>query len=222
MKDPHRIGMRLAVSLLSLAAIALAGPAWAEARPKVVIIPFVSEGGGDTTLSATCAVCGGVHEHGAVPTEAVSTLTAVALRRVMALEHFDVVPLSEVRQALADAHRSCTAANIVDCALETADDLEADFAIVGVIFRYAERIGSSVAAQQPATVAFDIHVIRSRDGQTVWGSSIDETQRPLFDNVLQARAFFQHRARWVTAAELAETAIGAALKRLPGLAELNE
>jgi hypothetical protein len=48
-----------------------------------------------------------------------------------------------------------------------------DFIFVGVLFRYEERIGSSIGAEKPASVGFDVHLIRMKDEKMVWIGKFD-------------------------------------------------
>ncbi len=65
--------------------------------------------------------------------------------------------------------------------------------MVGILFRFEERIGSSLGVEKPASVAFDLHLFRLRDGVRVWDGKFDETQKPLFDNLLQIGSFIEGR-----------------------------
>lgn len=96
-------------------------------------------------------------------------------------------------------------------------ELGAEGIVVGYIFRFRERKGESYAVQQPASVAFGIHLLRVADGALVWRGSFDKTQSALMENILQAPAFYREKGRWVTAAELAEEGLEQALMTFPGL-----
>jgi hypothetical protein len=101
-------------------------------------------------------------------------------------------------------------------------ELKADFVMLGILFRFEERVGSSLGVEKPASVAFDLHLFRLRDGVRVWDGKFDETQKPLFDNLLQTGSFIRRKAQWLTAAELAEVGMEEMLKKLPGVKELEE
>jgi hypothetical protein len=89
--------------------------------------------------------------------------------------------------------------------------------VVGYLFRFRERKGEPYAVQQPASVAFDIHLLRVQDGVLVWRGSFDKTQSALMENILQAPAFYREKGRWVTAEELAAEGLEQVLKSFPGL-----
>jgi hypothetical protein len=56
----------------------------------------------------------------------------------------------------------------------------------------------------------------------VWEGKLDETQRPLSENLFKIGSFFRRKAHWLTAEELAGVGMDEMLKRLPGLKELEE
>jgi hypothetical protein len=100
--------------------------------------------------------------------------------------------------------------------------LDMDFIFIGVLFRFEERIGSHIGAEKPASVAFDVHLIRLKDEKMVWIGRFDETQRPLSENLLKMGAFVRRKASWLTAGELSSVGMDEMLKRFPGPKELEE
>jgi hypothetical protein len=90
------------------------------------------------------------------------------------------------------------------------------------IFRFEQRVGSSIGVEKPASVAFDLHLFRIKDGAQVWDGTFDETQKALFDNLLQAGTFFRGGAKWLTAEELAALGMDKLLKKLPDARELSQ
>jgi ribulose 1,5-bisphosphate carboxylase large subunit-like protein len=64
--------------------------------------------------------------------------------------------------------------------------------------------------------------MRLKDGVEVWRGRMDETQRPLSENLFKIGSFFRRKAKWVTAEELASVGMDEALRKLPGATELEE
>jgi hypothetical protein len=96
-------------------------------------------------------------------------------------------------------------------------ELGAEGIVTGHVYRFRERKGEPYAAEQPASVAFEIHLLRVEDGVLVWRGSFDRTQSALMENLLQAPSFYREKGRWVTAEELAEEGLELMLKTFPGL-----
>ncbi len=65
----------------------------------------------------------------------------------------------------------------------------ADGVLVGFVYRYKERVGKAYGVESPASVAFDIHLIRVADGRTIWSAHFDETQQSLGDNLFKLGSF---------------------------------
>jgi hypothetical protein len=100
--------------------------------------------------------------------------------------------------------------------------LNVDFIFLGVLFRFEERIGSSIGAEKPASVGFDVHLFRMRDEKMVWRGKFDETQKPLSEDLLKIGSFVRRKASWLTAGELSSVGMDEMLKRFPGTKELEE
>ena len=66
---------------------------------------------------------------------------------------------------------------------EAGRKLGADAVMVGHIYRFVDRVGGKYAAESPASVAFDLHIVRTADARVLWTGVFDETQKPLTDNL---------------------------------------
>jgi hypothetical protein len=96
------------------------------------------------------------------------------------------------------------------------NELETEGIIVGYVYRYRERMGYPYSAEKPASVAFEIHLVRVSDGVIVWKGIFDKTQKSLMENIFQIASFVKERGQWVTAKELATEGIDAILEKFPG------
>ncbi len=99
---------------------------------------------------------------------------------------------------------------------EVGNTFKADAVLAGYIYRWREREGSDFAVNRPASVAFDLHMVRPRDGAIIWRSKFDKTQQSLLENILEASTFFQHGGRWLTAERLAMIGLDKVLQEMPG------
>jgi hypothetical protein len=82
--------------------------------------------------------------------------------------------------------------------------LSAEAVMVGYIYRWRERRGSDYSVDRPASTAFELCLIRSKDGEILWNASFDKTQAPLSENILEARIFFKGKGKWMTVESLAD------------------
>lgn len=84
---------------------------------------------------------------------------------------------------------------------------DTDAFILCRLHRFRDRQGGDYSVQSPSRVAFDFRVVKAADGQTLFFKEYDETQKPLLDNILGLRLFVKRKGRWISAREMAETAM---------------
>ncbi|GBC60074.1 hypothetical protein DENIS_1017 [Desulfonema ishimotonii] len=87
--------------------------------------------------------------------------------------------------------------------VEIGRQLGAEGVIAGHIYRFQERVGGKYSAESPASVAFDLHLVRVADGQVLWTGYFDETQKALTDDLFQLGTFLKRDGQWVTAEVMA-------------------
>ncbi len=98
---------------------------------------------------------------------------------------------------------------------ETGRQIGADAILVGYVYRFRERVGSNLAANSPASVAFDLYIIDCQQETVVWSAFYNYTQQALSDNLGGMGNFFRRGGRWVTAEELATLAMEDMFADLP-------
>ncbi len=94
-----------------------------------------------------------------------------------------------------------------------------DAVLTGVITRYDDRNGNAFLVDQPASVAYEVYLISTRDGEILWRARFDETQKPLLDNLLLAGRFFRGGGVWQTHDTLTRIGLERVMKTFPGIAE---
>ena len=194
----------------------------ADQKPILVILPFFVEKEEDPARGAICPVCKNVYQRGDVVPGSQNTLTRLLYQKTEAIGTFRIIPLEEAEKILSPSVRRQFEQKPIATAIQIGKELYADFISVEYLFRFEERVGSSLGVQKPASVGFDLHLFRTRDGMEVWKGKFDETQKPLSDNVLKIGSFFRRKAAWVTAEELASDGMDEMLKKLPEPKELEE
>ncbi|MFH1980235.1 MAG: hypothetical protein ABIL58_00175 [Pseudomonadota bacterium] len=146
---------------------------------------------------------GSVFITGDVSPEAAQLFESAVYARITALERFEVLP-PESALGIMSSLTSRDAAPIIDRSLwiESGRALNADGVLVCFIYRYRERVGSRYASEEPASVAFDLTLLRTVDGRIMWTGRFDETQRALSENLLEINKFMKRKG-WISAADLA-------------------
>ncbi|MHB8908929.1 MAG: hypothetical protein ACYDAA_08650 [Syntrophales bacterium] len=100
---------------------------------------------------------------------------------------------------------------------DVGSELGAEGVVAGYVYRFRERKGVSYAVEQPASVAFEIHLLRVSDGALVWRGTFDKEQSSLMADVFQFASFFRGKGKWLTAEELAGEGVEQLLNTFPGL-----
>jgi hypothetical protein len=194
----------------------------AETKPTLAILPFLIERTDDPSRGAVCPVCQGVYKSGNILYGSQRTLTQLLQQKMDILETFRVLPLEKVEDVFSKRERGQFELRPLRSAIQLGKELDVDFIIVGYLFRFEERIGSRIGVDRPASVGFDVHLLRVKDGKRVWDGKFDETQQALSENLLKMRSFVRRKASWLTAEELSSVGMDEMLKRLPGAKELEE
>lgn len=187
-----------------------------EANPHLAIVPFFIE------REAVCPICKRVFMRGGILPGSQNTLTRLLQQKMEAIRTFKVLPMEKMEETLSHWDKGQFKEKLVPSSIQLGKELNVDFIIVGFLFRFEERIGSPIGAEKPASVGFDIHLFRLRDGIEVWKERFDETQRPLSENLFKIGSFFRRKASWLTAEELASVGMDEMLMGLPGTKELEE
>lgn len=194
----------------------------AEEKPALVVLPFFIEKAEDPERGTVCPICKGVYRRGKILPGSQNTLTRLLYRKVEAMGKFTVLPIEKVEEALSQGEKRRFEESPISSSIRFGRDLGMDFVFVGFLFRFEERIGSSIGVEKPASVGCDLHLFRLRDGKMVWVGKFDETQRPLSENLLKIGSFVRRKAQWLTAEELASVGMDEMLRRLPDPKELEE
>ena len=101
-------------------------------------------------------------------------------------------------------------------AREAGEQLHYDAVLITSVERYQARDGSEYAVITPASVSFTFKFLAVKSGQIIWSADFDQTQQPLFENVLKTRSTGSG-FRWLTAAELASAGLTKKLNNCPYL-----
>ena len=101
-------------------------------------------------------------------------------------------------------------------AREAGEQLHYDAVLITSVERYQARDGSEYAIITPASVSFTFKLLAVKSGQIIWSAEFDQTQQPLFENVLKTRSTGSGFS-WLTAAELASAGLTKKLNNCPYL-----
>jgi len=193
-----------------------------EEKPTVAITPFFTERGAEPGRGVFCPICKGIYRSGEILPGSPGTLTRLLHQKIEVLRTFKVLSMEKMEEAFSQWDRRLFEERLIPSCIQLGREWNMDFIFIGILFRFEERIGSPIGAERPASVAFDIHLFRLKDGKEVWQGRFDETQKPLSENLFKIGAFFRRKASWLTAEELSSVGMDEILRRLPGSKELEE
>ncbi len=214
---------KLLVSFFMLGVIfAWSVPLRAETKFSVAVLPFFIERVEDRSRGAVCPICRGAYGRGNVLAGSQIYLTRLLQEKMEATGTFKLLPPEKVEEALSSSDQRQLDLNPMRSSIQLGKELDMDFIFIGFLYRFEQRVGSSIGADKPASVGFDVHLIRLKDGKIVWTGKFDETQRPLSENILKMGSFVRRKAHWLTAEELSNVGMDEMLKRFPGPKELEE
>jgi hypothetical protein len=167
-------------------------------------------------VNIRCPICGKVFMTGEVAEDADRILTEQLFDLLKDRKDIQLIPASQsqgvVSDLLSEDQKNLSERDLL---VKTGCVLKADWVLSGNIFRFRERVGGKYSVDLPASVAFDIHLIRVSDGRLLWTDHFDETQRPLSENLFQLGPFLQRKAKWITANEMAVSGLKDILKGFP-------
>ena len=181
---------------------------------KILILPFKDMAAvfGES-VNGRCPVCGKVFTTGDVAESAVVMLTEHLFTLLKDRKDIELIPSSQAQGVmsglLAGSNKTLEERALQ---LEIGRALNADAIFAGYIYRFRERVGGEYSVDLSASVAFDIHLIRVEDGRVLWSAHLDETQRPLSDDLFRLKLFLRRKAKWITAKEMAISGLEDMLK----------
>jgi hypothetical protein len=102
-----------------------------------------------------------------------------------------------------------------DLYLRIGESLSAEAFLAGYIWRWKDRKGAEFAVEFPASVDFDLYLIRLDDKAIVWKYEYDKTQQSLAENFLDLSTFLRAKGTWLSAFELAELGLEQLVEAFP-------
>lgn len=166
------------------------------------------------TERPTCNISDSVIDTNIIPPEPAEMLTGMLFDQYRGDPRFLIVPEGKCMGFLNNFLASNVSQSQVSIIRSFGKQLEVDAVLYGKIYRYKERIGNNYSVKRPASVGFDLNLIRTRDGALLWRYNFDKTQQALTDNLFDIGFYHSQGMRWLTADELARYGMEKALKDL--------
>lgn len=183
----------------------------------ILVIPFkdMSRIPGNY-MDTRCPVCGRVFVTGEVTDNATDFLTTQTIALLEGYTQYRFVLEPQADTSLDHLYSANPTTNGPrEAFVEKGRKNNTDVVLLGLIYRFKDRIGTGYSVESPASVAFGMHLIRVADGRTIWSAHFDETQKSLGENLFQLGTFLNRGGRWVTAEELATSGLEEIFKKFP-------
>ncbi|MBF0495841.1 MAG: hypothetical protein HQK58_04595 [Deltaproteobacteria bacterium] len=183
---------------------------------KVAVLPFEIPFQADNPpRTARCPISGTLFTPGPVKPGQAVVMSNSLMSRLAGRTAYQIIPPEHVEGIKAGIMSYEAKTSPLVLVQEVGKALNADAVLVCYLFRFQERVGTTLAAESPASVAFILNMVRTSNGEIIWQRVFDETQQSLSENVLNLQAFFQRGVKWLTAEELAQAGLDHTLKNLP-------
>lgn len=195
-----------------------------EEGEKIVVVGFlpsqVNEGNGYEWVRDP--LTGGTFQAGPVPNKAITEMDRILFEKLEGKKSYDFVSPERAKGVVseisyADKEMKIRLRQILQ---ETGKIFGAKAVLSGHIYRWRERQGGDFGAQAPASVAFNLHLLRPVDGVILWSDKFDKAQQALSEDLFDISTFVQGRGRWMKARDLAVIGLNRLLERIP-LREIN-
>lgn len=185
---------------------------------RIAVMPFQRIGPEDGDVrTLRCPVCGVLLTAEKNPPESEKVVEDVFIDRLKGQKGLTIIPPDRTGGIYERVTAGLFKTDIREVLKNVGNELGADGIVIGYVYRYRERKGYSYSAEKPASVAFEIHLIRVHDKAVIWRGNFDRTQTSLMENILQITFFYKERGRWVTAKELTEEGMEEVLQKFPGM-----
>jgi hypothetical protein len=168
---------------------------------KVAVLPYQTAILNKETNRAVSPLTGATHRGGEIiPTAKVvmDQLLAAKLRNSASFALLDPV---QAARLLDERLRSQSLRQAVRA---VGQEMDADAVLIGFIYRMSQRVGEALGAEAPASLAFDLILLRISDGAVVWSNSFDQTQSSLTENLLDIGQYMGRGLYWFRAEEYAQ------------------
>lgn len=192
-------------------------PGGGIALSRLAVLPFQDLTPEDPAAKmVSCPLCGEIFQTDELVPSAGKVVEDIVLTSLR--EHKQITFVDPDKTAEVYARTAASGPAVLPEILQkTGKELNVDAILVGYVFRYRERKGYPYSVEKPASVAFDLHLVRVKDGVIVWRGAFDRTQTSLMENIFQLSSFFSWGGKWVTAKELSAVGLAAILKTFPGI-----
>jgi hypothetical protein len=175
--------------------------------------PLVPEAESGNTVF--CPLCGTSSSSGIILKGSEKIIEEIFVDKLSELKGLELIPSDKVEGVYKRIASESIKEPLMKRLRKAGNEIGADFLAVGYVYRYTERVGYKYSSEHPASVVFEIHLIKTSDGSLIWRGFFDKTQKSLMEDVFQISSFFKGGGKWLTARQLAEQGMGKVFETFP-------
>lgn len=185
---------------------------------KIAVVPFQRVISDDPEIRVVrCPVCGTTFRTCTLVGNPEKKIEEIFMKGIESSGQYSLLPSEYVDGVYKRVSAALFGESPPEILAEMGKEIGADGIIAGYLFYYMERKGFDYSVERPASVAFCVHLIRVKDGVSLWKGVFDKTQSPLMENLFDILPFIKAGGKWVTAEELSREGIEEILKDFPNL-----
>jgi len=132
------------------------------------------------------------------------------------LKEIQIIPPDKVQSIYKRISSESLKKPLLEVLKKVGNELGADVLVLGYIYRYTERVGYDYSSERPASVAFEIYMIKPIDSSTIWRGIFDKTQKSLMEDLFQISSFYKGGGKWLTAQQLSKQGMDEIFETFPG------
>jgi hypothetical protein len=186
-----------------------------DVRTIVVMGFFPALSPGDEPGVIRGPLSGAVHMAYPVLPEVLERMTDTLFSRMVKEKGYELISPDQASGVFASLLSSDTTLEERQILMRVGNAFSSDGVLTGYIYRWLEREGTDYAVHRPASVAFDLYLIRTADGAVLWKGNFDKSQQSLTENLLDFETFVKAKGKWLTADLLGEVGLADLMGRFP-------
>ncbi len=181
---------------------------------KIAVVPFqvLTD---ESSSTVRCPITGTMARSCRSPEDAAGIVEELFLDKLKTYKQLIIIPSDKTEGIFRRVQAESFKARPVDVLREVGKELEADGVVAGYVYCYRERKGYPYSVEKPASVSFEIGLVRVSNGAVAWDGYFDKTQATLMENLFQLSTFMRAGLKWVTVKELAEEGIDGIMETFP-------
>lgn len=107
--------------------------------------------------------------------------------------------------------------NLIDTVAETGVSSGCGAVMVTSVYKFRQRVGSTMAIDEPASTAFDLRIYDTETRHVLWAADFSETQQALMSNIFSFGKAQSRGFKWITVEELLSEGLKERLAACPYL-----